>query len=98
MEELMNIDIPEDFVAEQSFARAFNAKKADILARVAQEPPAPTLDVNTAATVMLTVAANVEPLMADTPAVGYEDNYGGAGGRSDSSLLSNRNSYVALAA
>ena len=64
----MNIDIPEDFVAEQSFARAFNAKKADILARVAQEPPAPTLDVNTAATVMLTVAANVEPLMADIQA------------------------------
>ncbi len=64
----MNIDIPEGFIAEQSFARAFATKKAEILTRIAQDPPPPTLDVNAAATVMLTIAGNIEPLLADVQA------------------------------
>lgn len=59
----MNLDIPEGYVADQSFARSFAAKKAEILARAEANPPAPNLDVNAAGTVMLTVAANIHPLL-----------------------------------
>ncbi len=61
----MNIDIPEGFITDDTFARAFTTKKAQLIALISKTPQSPTLDVNNAATVMLTVWENIKPLMPE---------------------------------